>query len=108
VSRARWGLSYRRIAATWTHEGHLEEEEPTLGVQVDLSHCAPIPPGTSVEIRVELIEVAGRQLVFDVLAHDDATKICRGRHRRAVIDRARFTAKLAARSGAQAAGTGAW
>jgi fluoroacetyl-CoA thioesterase len=53
-------------------DGHLDPGEQTLGVHVDLSHAAPTPIGADVVIDVELILVDGRQLTFDVRAHDDA------------------------------------
>ncbi|NKQ53969.1 thioesterase family protein [Amycolatopsis sp. K13G38] len=76
---------------------HLDEGEQTLGVHVDLSHEAPTPPGDLLTVDAELTEVTGRQLTFAVEASDGAAVVCRGTHRRAVIDRDRFTGKLAAR-----------
>lgn len=80
-------------------DGHLEPGEQTLGVHVDLSHTAPTPTGAQVAIDVELISVEGRQLSFDVHAYDDAATITQGTHRRAVIHRPRFDARLATRPG---------
>ncbi len=85
-------------ACMTTLDGHLDPGEHTLGVHVDLSHTAPTPIGADVVIDVELTLVDGRQLTFDVRAHDDAATITQGTHRRAVIDRPRFDARLAARS----------
>lgn len=88
--------------AEWTCmqalEGHLDEGERTLGIHVDLSHEAPTPPGQTVTIEVELTKAEGRILTFEVTASDDAAVVCRGTHRRAVIDLDRFEKKLAART----------
>lgn len=73
---------------------HLDPGEQTLGIHVDLSHDAPTPPGRTVTIEVELTAVEGRQLTFTVRADDDVATICRGTHRRAVIDTDRFHARL--------------
>lgn len=78
--------------------GHLADGEQTLGVHVDLSHEAPTPPGGTLDLRVELVAVDGRQLTFAVEVADEAAVVCRGTHRRAVIDRARFDRRLAARA----------
>ena len=77
--------------------GHLDEGERTLGVHVDLSHDAPTPPRGTVTIDVELTAVDGRMLTFAVHGRDDAADICSGTHRRAVVHRARFEAKVASR-----------
>jgi fluoroacetyl-CoA thioesterase len=74
--------------------GHLDDGEQTLGVHVDLSHEAPAPVGSPLTVEVELSHVEGRQLTFTVHAFDDAATVCRGSHRRAVIDTERFLARL--------------
>jgi fluoroacetyl-CoA thioesterase len=85
--------------------GHLADGEQTLGVHVDLSHEAPTPPGGTLTIRVELVAVDGRQLTFAVEVADEAAVVCRGTHRRAVIDRARFDRGLSARGYASGSGS---
>jgi fluoroacetyl-CoA thioesterase len=78
---------------------HLDwPREQTVGTHVDLSHEAATPPGCEVRVEVELLEVDGRRLVFRAEAHDDAARICRGRHERFVVDAERFEARLASRA----------
>ena len=69
--------------------------EQTVGTHIDVSHEAATPPGLEVTATVELIEVDGKRLVFNVEAHDGVDTISRGRHERFVIDRSRFDARLA-------------
>ena len=69
---------------------HLDEGEISLGVHVDLSPDAATPPGLEVTVRVRLEEVDGRRLAFAAEADDGPDRICAGRHRRVVVDRARF------------------
>jgi fluoroacetyl-CoA thioesterase len=78
--------------------GHLEAGEQTLGIHVDLSHVAPTPPGGVLAVHVELAQVTDRQLTFAVEATDEVAVVCRGVHRRAVIDRDRFERRLATRT----------
>jgi fluoroacetyl-CoA thioesterase len=68
--------------------------EQTLGTHIDITHQAATPPGLEITANVELVEVDGRRLVFNVEAHDGVEVISKGRHERYVIDRARFDAKL--------------
>lgn len=77
---------------------HLDPGERTLGVRVDLTHEAPTPPGSTITIDVTLTTIEGRKLTFDVIARDEAAVICRGRHRRAVVELDRFTTGLNART----------
>lgn len=81
-------------------DGHLDDGELTLGVHLDLSHEAPTPPGSVLTVEVELTAVERRQLTFAVHAFDEAATVCRGSHRRAVIDGARFQARLQERTAA--------
>lgn len=76
-------------------EPHLDRPlEQTLGTHVDVSHLAATPPGFEVVVRVRLVEVDGRRLLFEVEAHDGADPISTGTHERAVIDRGRFDGRL--------------
>lgn len=76
---------------------HLQSDQRTLGVHVDLSHEAPTPPGAIITIDAVLTAVHGRRLTFEVTARDDAAVICRGRHQRAIVDVDRLRQSLAAR-----------
>jgi len=79
----------------------LDESERTVGVHVDLSHEAPSPPGALIRFDAELVTVHGRELTFSIRAAEyDGTTVCRGTHKRAVIDLARFESKARARRSA--------
>jgi fluoroacetyl-CoA thioesterase len=86
-------------------EGHLDPGEQTVGVHVDLSHDAPASPGTILVVEVELTAVDGKQLSFVVQVADNAAVVCRGWHRRAVIDRERFDARMSQRTATRRTGT---
>jgi fluoroacetyl-CoA thioesterase len=74
---------------------HLDwPNEQTVGTHIDVSHTAATPPGFEVTVKVKLIELDRRRLVFEVEAHDGADLISRGKHERFVIDKAKFDAKL--------------
>ncbi len=68
--------------------------EQTVGTQVNISHMAATPPGMEVFAKVKLIEVKGKQLFFEVEAHDQAGIICKGTHERFVINAEKFYQKL--------------
>ena len=72
--------------------------EQTVGIDVKLSHLAATPPGLSVTVKVELVQVEGRKLVFSIVADDGIDKISEGTHHRFIIDAAKFNAKMAAKS----------
>ena len=68
--------------------------EQSLGTMVNFVHFAPTPPGMTLRIKGEVLEVAGRRVLFKVEAWDDVERICEGTHERHVIDPLRFGAKL--------------
>jgi len=68
--------------------------EMTLGTHIDVSHLAATPPGMEVTANVELIEVDGKRLVFQVEAHDGVDVISKGRHERYIVNKERFDAKV--------------
>ncbi|QYY31783.1 thioesterase family protein [Cupriavidus pinatubonensis] len=77
--------------------------EQTLGTLVSFSHLAATPPGMTITVKGQLVEVDGRRLRFEVSAWDGEDKITEGVHERHVIDAARFNKKVAAKA-ARAAG----
>ena len=79
---------------------HLDwPREQTVGTHIDVSHEAATPPGLEVTATVELVEVEGRRLIFEVEAHDGVERISRGRHERFIIDKARFDDKMVRKAG---------
>ncbi len=70
----------------------------TVGTHIDLSHTAPTPVGFTVTADVELVEVDGRRLVFEVSCRDDRETVGRGTHERHLIDLTRFAGRLATKS----------
>ena len=65
---------------------HLDwPREQTVGTHVNISHEAATPAGMTVTARVQLVEVDGRRLLFEVEADDGVDTISRGtlrdRHR---------------------------
>ena len=70
-------------------------EEQTVGTHIDVSHVAATPPGLTVTVKVKLVEVDGRRLVFDVEARDNTDLITRGKHERFIINKEKFAGKMA-------------
>jgi fluoroacetyl-CoA thioesterase len=68
--------------------------EMTLGTHINVSHRAATPPGLVVTANVELVEVDGRRLVFQVEAHDGVEIISKGLHERIIVNKEKFQAKL--------------
>lgn len=69
--------------------------EQSVGTHINVSHEAATPPGLEVIANVELTEVDGRRLVFNVEARDEVDMISRGTHERFVIIKERFDTRLA-------------
>ncbi|KXO88984.1 thioesterase family protein [Tsukamurella pseudospumae] len=83
-----------------TLHGHLDDGELTLGTHVDVSHDSPTVPGSTVAVAATVVSVEGRSVTFEIEARDEHAVISTGRHRRGVIVRDRFEARLAQRDGA--------
>jgi fluoroacetyl-CoA thioesterase len=76
---------------------HLADGQGSVGIGFDLTHEAPTPIGMTVRATVELVEIDGRRCVFAVEARDEVEVIGRGRHTRALIDRAKFDRRIEAK-----------
>jgi len=67
--------------------------EQTVGIDVRLNHTAATPPGLTVNVKGELIDVDGKKLTFSIVAHDGIDLISEGTHQRFIVDAERFTAR---------------
>lgn len=79
---------------------HLEAGKTTVGTEVCVKHLAATPQGMKVTIETEVLEVAanGKLITFRATAFDEKDKIGEGTHQRAVVDKARFEEKAAAKA----------
>jgi len=67
--------------------------EQSVGIDVNLNHTAATPPGMTVTVKGELIEVDGKRLVFAIEAHDGVDLITKGTHQRFIVNTEKFVAK---------------
>ena len=78
---------------------HLDAGEGSVGVHVNVSHLAATPPGMTVTVDVECVEIVGQRVAFSVKAHDGMDLIGEGRHERFVVEWDKFNAGVAAKTG---------
>jgi len=81
---------------------HLDEGEGSLGTDVNVSHLAATPPGFTVTVEVEVVEVNGRKVDFKVRAHDGVDLIGEGWHERVVVAWDRFNERVAQKAASAA------
>ena len=80
--------------AAWTAvQPYLEDGSGTVGTLMNVTHDAATPIGMQVTCTAELIEVAGRKLVFSVEAFDETGRIGGGTHERFIVWNQKFTDK---------------
>jgi predicted thioesterase len=73
----------------------LEPEESSVGVQIEVQHTAPTPPGHEVVCRARVIHVEGRIITFQIEAFDALERVARGLHKRSVLNKERFAVRVA-------------
>ncbi len=72
----------------------LEPSESTVGMEVNLEHVAPTPPGLEVVCQARVSYANGNEVLFRLEARDPYEIIARGTHRLCVIDKARFRRRV--------------
>jgi fluoroacetyl-CoA thioesterase len=65
--------------------GCLDDDERSVGTEIELKHLAPTPVGHTVHCTARVIHVEDRTVTFQIEARDDRELIARGLHQRAVI-----------------------
>jgi len=73
----------------------LEPGYDTVGTHVNVFHLAAAPIGATVSIAAEITAVVERRVEFRVEAWDEKEKIGEGTHERAIINVAKFAARMA-------------
>jgi predicted thioesterase len=77
----------------------LDAGHDTVGTHVDVRHLAATPMGMTVTFKAEVIGVEGRRITFRVEARDEKEKCGEGTHERAIVNIARFAAKMQGKLG---------
>ena len=76
-------------------EKYLEEDEGTVGTEVNVRHLKSTPVGMEVTCTSELVKVDDRRLTFTVTVFNENEKIGEGTHERFIINNRRFREKNA-------------
>ena len=72
----------------------LDRGYDTVGTHVNVYHLAATPLGMTVTFRTEIVSLEERRVNFKVEAFDEKEKIAEGTHQRAIVNVARFSAKV--------------
>lgn len=73
----------------------LNENERTVGAEIEIRHLAPTPAGQPVTITTRVIATEARAVDFQFEVHDAHEVIARGLHKRAVISVEGFAKRVA-------------
>jgi predicted thioesterase len=80
-------------AACAAIEEALDENETTVGIELNLKHTAATPVGLEVRAEAEVTAVEGKIFSFQIVAFDEAGKIGEATHKRALVNSQRFLEK---------------
>lgn len=77
---------------------HLEADERSVGVEIDIRHLAPTPVGQTIHCTARVMAVDGTKIQFQIEARDQQEVIVRGLHKRAVIRVESFSRRAKAKA----------
>lgn len=92
-------INFLEQTARLTLQPLLDETESSVGVEIEIKHLAPTPPGQKVKCMAKVIFVDGVFVTFQVEAWDEMEQIAIGTHKRAVILIDRFKRRLEKKKG---------
>jgi len=72
---------------------YLNEDQTTVGIELNLSHLAATPVGMEVRAEATVTAVEGKIISFALEAFDEAGRIGEGTHKRAIVNPQRFLDK---------------
>lgn len=71
-------------------EPYLNQDQVTVGTQVNVKHLAATKVGQKITVTAKLKEISGKKLRFAVEAYDDNKKIGEGEHSRYIVNYHKF------------------
>ena len=80
-------------AASDLAEKNLPAEFTSVGTLINFEHTAPTPINLNFRAEVEITEIEGRKIIFEVSTSDERGEIGRGRHERFIVNREKFQSK---------------
>ena len=83
-----------RVSAELINE-HIEADEQSVGISMDLKHTAATPLGMEVRVKTEVVAVDGAKLTFKLEAWDETEKVGEATHERFIIKPDKFMSRLA-------------
>ena len=92
-------VGFLERTARHTLAPHLEADERSVGLELDIRHLAPTPVGQTIHCRAQVIAVEDRKVTFQIEARDQHEVIVRGLHKRAVIHTESFSRRVREKSG---------
>ncbi len=78
---------------------HLDADERSVGIELDIRHLAPTPIGQMIHCTVRVIAVEGSKITFQIEARDQHEIVERGLHKRAVIRTESFSRRVKEKAG---------
>ncbi len=75
----------------------LEENETSVGIELNLKHTSATPVGMEVRAEAVVTAVEGKIITLEVKAYDEAGEIGSATHKRAVVSPQRFLDKTYAK-----------
>jgi fluoroacetyl-CoA thioesterase len=91
-------VGFLERTARETMAGCLDDDERSVGVEIELKHLAPTPVGHTVHCTARVIHTEDRTVTFQIEARDDRELIARGLHKRAVIRTDSFSRRVREKS----------
>lgn len=72
---------------------YLENDETTVGTEINVKHISATPKSMKVTAEATLTEINGREFIFKVKTYDETGLIGEGTHRRFLVNGTKFTQK---------------
>jgi predicted thioesterase len=73
---------------------YLEDDERSVGAEVELRHFAPTPLGHRVTCTARVIAIEAKSVTFQIEARDECEIIARGLNKRAIIHVGSFAKRV--------------
>jgi fluoroacetyl-CoA thioesterase len=86
------------VLSTSNLVGCLDDNERSVGTEIELRHLAPTPVGQTIHCTARVIHAEDCEVTFQISARDERELIARGLHKRAIIQLEKFSKRVQEKS----------
>ncbi|GEK89391.1 thioesterase family protein [Alkalibacterium putridalgicola] len=87
-------IAYMENTAMTLMSSELNENDTSVGMEIHVQHLAPTALNKTVSVQAKQVDKSGKVFTYEIEAYVDEELIGKATHKRAIVDKEKFMAKI--------------